>query len=444
MSDLFHQLQSALQAIADAAIEDNRRLRPREAGLAMEQEIAELQTERQSIIERLTAAEASRQRADRAVREAYEAQRVEVGARVRSDALLRAEGPLIPALLERAGDVLRPLCEALERENTQLSVIRQALDACDAQLARLEARPEVRAIRRHEENQYKIKLAEIQGNFGQPRWTQAPTVSLAPVRDLLRRLGPVPRLDISADAEDELSRLGEAVDRIDDWLAWPRDVQVALLSMCAARLRQVQQLFPELDERSAHLFPKLTGFSRAHQPGFVYGLGRGHEPRNGTWLEDGAVWFNELQERVGVERAPEPRPVSKVVRKAERAEQPEEQSSPLPEDWPLRARLQDKMVLLVGGDFTRDRLDRIEHTFGFKRLDHASGHEPRAIQSFAEAIERGRFDLVIILTRWLNHSASLRIVQACRSGDVRFVQTDGYSTTTLQLAFEHALTPDEG
>ena len=115
---------------------------------------------RQSIIERLTAAEASRQRADRAVREAYEAQRVEVGARVRSDALLRAEGPLIPALLERAGDVLRPLCEALERENTQLAAIRQALDACDARLARLEARPEVRAIRRHEENQYKT-AAEI-------------------------------------------------------------------------------------------------------------------------------------------------------------------------------------------------------------------------------------------------------------------------------------------
>ena len=81
-------------------------------------------------------------------------------------------------------------------------------------------------------------------------------------------------------------------------------------------------------------------------------------------------------------------------------------------------------MLLVGGDFTRD---------------HASGHEPRAIQSFAEAIERGRFELVILLTRWLNHSASLRIVQACRGAEVRFVQTDGYSTTALQQAFEHTL-----
>lgn len=442
MSDLYHQFLSALEAIADAAIEDNRRLRPREAGLAMEQEIASLQTERQSIIERLTAAEASRQRADRVLREAWEAQRVEVGARVRSEAILRAEGSIIPGLLAHSGAVLRPLCAALEQENAALAQIRQALDACDARVAQLEARPEVRVLRRQEEAQYRLKLAEMQENFGQPRWNQAPTVSLQPVRDLLRRIGPVPRLDTSADAEEELERLGDAVERMDDWLAWPRDVQVSLLSLFAARLRQLQQLHPQFDERAAPIFPKLSGFSRTHQPGFVYGLGRGHEPRNGQWYDDAEVWWNELQERVG-ERPAEPRvSATRMVRRAERSEQPEEVAPQIPEDWPLHAKLRGTTVLLVGGDFTRDRLDRIEHTFAFKRLEHASGHEPRAIQSYAEAIERGRFDLAIILTRWLNHSASLRIVQACRAAGVRFVQTDGYSTTTLQQAFEHTLSGD--
>lgn len=436
----------ALRGIAEAAVEDTRRLRPREAGQVMEQEITERQAERQVILQRLGEVEASRHRADRALREAWEAARVEVGARVRAEILLREDAPLIQTLLEENGAALRPLCAALEAETQALADIRLELDRCDGRVAWLESRPEVRALRRQEEAQYRIKLAEIQENFGQPRWSQPPTVSLQPVRDLLRRLGPVPRLDDEQSADEELDRVAEATERLDDWLAWPRDVQVALLSLLAARLRQVQHTYPNHDERAARLFPRLSGYSRLHQPGFVYGLGRTHDPRMGTWFADANTWWTELQERLG-DRPTETRPATEArpaarSRKADRTDGPEEVASPLPEDWPLHARLRGLTVLLVGGDFTRDRLDLIEEAFGFKRLDHASGHEPRAIQSFSEAIERGRFELVIILTRWLNHSASQRIVQACRSAEIRFVQTDGYSITTLRQAFEHTLGGD--
>ena len=128
--------------------------------------------------------------------------------------------------------------------------------------------------------------------------------------ELLRMLGePTTPLDSVERVREELSRLsaGSATSRLDEWASYPKQVQKALVGMCVARSRHLQDEVPEdllpmeLTGDLDRLFSTMTGYSKREQPGFVFGLQRHHHPMGLTWLADARRWWADL-----VDFLPEP------------------------------------------------------------------------------------------------------------------------------------------
>ncbi|NOY27832.1 MAG: hypothetical protein GXP62_18365 [Oligoflexia bacterium] len=128
--------------------------------------------------------------------------------------------------------------------------------------------------------------------------------------ELLRMLGePTTPLDSVERVRDELSGLtaGTSNARLDEWCAYPTQVQKALVGITVARARHLQdevdhELLPlELTGDLDRLFSTMTGYSKREQPGFVFGLQRHHHPMGLTWLADARRWWADL-----VDFLPEP------------------------------------------------------------------------------------------------------------------------------------------
>ncbi|MEL6347851.1 MAG: hypothetical protein AAFV53_32395, partial [Myxococcota bacterium] len=85
------------------------------------------------------------------------------------------------------------------------------------------------------------------------------------------------------------------------WLAFPQNVQQALVGLIACRARHLQdeRLPGEVSALEMatldSIFQTLSGFSKREQPGFVHGLARSHEPRKGSWRDDAQDWWQKLQ-----------------------------------------------------------------------------------------------------------------------------------------------------
>lgn len=98
------------------------------------------------------------------------------------------------------------------------------------------------------------------------------------------------------------------------WAELAPRANFVLTGWMTARLRHLQTLSERLDLESAEL-PLATGIRRlsAHskdtQPGFIYGLGLGHQPQHGDWVADAAEWRAQLV-RVLAEAGPAPVPVA--------------------------------------------------------------------------------------------------------------------------------------
>lgn len=125
----------------------------------------------------------------------------------------------------------------------------------------------------------------------------------ARLTELLRMLGePTTPLDSVERIRDELSRLGAGTTnaRLEEWAAFPKSVQKALVGMCVARARHLQDevadgLIPlELTGDLDRIFSTMTGYSKREQPGFVFGLQRHHHPMGVTWLADARRWWTDL------------------------------------------------------------------------------------------------------------------------------------------------------
>jgi hypothetical protein len=105
----------------------------------------------------------------------------------------------------------------------------------------------------------------------------------------------------SGDSEIDLTRLRVQIERIEEWVHFPRDVQRMLLGMCACRLRHLQDERGVMDRRLDSSFSTLTAYSARERPGAVRGLARFHRPTRETWAEDAEAWWVRLQSVVPAE-----------------------------------------------------------------------------------------------------------------------------------------------
>lgn len=160
-----------------------------------------------------------------------------------------------------------------------------------------------------------------------------------------------PNVVRTARAFDEAAdRLLSVVASAETWVAFPSDVQRALVGYGAAYTRYLQeqaQGLPEVTEDVTPAFSQLTAFSRTHRPGFVFGLSRDQAPVKGTWLDDARHWWSKLGSVVGgappVALDPGP-PADKATLNKERALQS------------LSSAVEDGLAEVIVA-FTKDALD---------------------------------------------------------------------------------------
>ncbi len=101
------------------------------------------------------------------------------------------------------------------------------------------------------------------------------------------------------------------------WAELAPRANFVLTGWMTARLRHLQTLAERLGLESAET-PLATGIRRlsAHskdtQPGFIYGLGLGHQPQHGDWVADAAEWRTQLL-RVLADAGPTQAPAAAVL-----------------------------------------------------------------------------------------------------------------------------------
>lgn len=93
------------------------------------------------------------------------------------------------------------------------------------------------------------------------------------------------------------------VDHRDEWCAFPRDVQHALMCFCACRLRALQAA-GRLSVAVTVRFQRLTALGHRENLGNAHGLRLDDVPQHATWMADAAAWMKYLNAAFPVERPP--------------------------------------------------------------------------------------------------------------------------------------------
>lgn len=277
---------------------------------------------------------------------------------------------------------------------------------------------------------------------------------------------------------------------------------VGLVTARARHLQDERELDlsnPDVRADLDGIFSTLTSFSKREQPGFVFGLMRSHSPVADSWWSDARRWWRTLadlapdvpslnperaldafQEAVssggdaearearllevleaGV-TAEDPRLVTlvmdqgdilarrarfkrlrKAVRDALEADMASEQDLRTPgpdEDWPHWELVRGKRAAIIGGDSREHARVRIQDAFELSDTDWITTDHSRNLQTLRDAVEGGRYDLVIVLRRFIGHDVDRIVLPACKSAEVPWVSVDrGYGITQVQQAFERFL-----
>jgi len=99
-----------------------------------------------------------------------------------------------------------------------------------------------------------------------------------------------------------------------------------------------------------------------------------------------------------------------------------------------------KQAGVVGGDARDHARRRILETFQFESLDWVETDHSRKLQALRDAIESGRYDLVIVLRRFIGHDVDRIVLPACKAADVAWASVDhGYGITQVRQALERYL-----
>ncbi len=319
------------------------------------------------------------------------------------------------------------------------------------------------------------------------------------------RLGAPAAGDEHEDLLGEANRLNFELTQAALWKTFPRSVQHALTGVFASRLRRLQDDTPPRTRAVLALqlkknFSKLTQFSSDAQPGWVAGLSRHHHPEHGSWLEDAAQWWQQLQselssllieasraglnpevalnalgeavhaeDSIEIRRAavralnagvdPEDlrlaRPLApwlealegdkslKKLRKAVRKHAAEQSSAEgalpaqqLPLDWAWFERTRGKKAVIVGGDPREQRRVALEAAFEFSSLEWTN-FDVRAVQQLGQRVEGGSVEFVVLLGRYINHKITDILLPCCRAARVDWVIVkQGYGINQVRLAIE--------
>jgi hypothetical protein len=149
-------------------------------------------------------------------------------------------------------------------------------------------------------------MAAMQGNtFERAAGAVAEAAALAARQEaaaaqVVRRLGPTPRLERKAHIDRELARLLtlKSTD-FDEWSDVSPDFYRAVVGWVAARARALQgaaETHPGYPDKGRldSLFNALSKHSKKKRLGFIHGLALTHEPKSNSWTQDALEFETRL------------------------------------------------------------------------------------------------------------------------------------------------------
>lgn len=223
------------------------------------------------------------------------------------------------------------------------------------------------------------------------------------------------------------------------WRLVSAAVQRLLLSYCAARVREIQQFLSKKDTDCMELmFQRMNRFAIEAQPGWVNGLGKKNTPAHGSWRSDAQHYRRELELFLGPLHE---QPAAATIQTAATTEpipakpagiKPDQEvanDTSVDSEYPL---FSGKRVLLVTGDERGDRFSSVQRQFGMTELVRVAATQGR-IDSAVDSIKHGRYDLVLLCTKWMGHKYSIQVEKACQQGAIACIRlTQGYGTASLR------------
>ncbi len=274
-------------------------------------------------------------------------------------------------------------------------------------------------------------------------------------------------------------------------------LQGVYVEFVAAQARHFQERWPLLASGADHVFARLLRFKDSGAHGFLYGLGRGHEARHGSWRQDAWRLWRRLQALIDsggdgltpgaaqrqvellLDECDDPqrrrerlvelldlgmqpdtrvlrllacvvdelggRPLRGLRRKvraqmevdeaAERSSQGDDWA--MPSDWPFWHITQGRPAVLIGSAGKKFQTERIERAFGFSSLEWVdSCRSLRRVQALAQSIREGDERVFIIMHRYTSHSAS-DMIWAHRDHATVIGVNQGFGVHAVQKAIEH-------
>lgn len=118
-------------------------------------------------------------------------------------------------------------------------------------------------------------------------------------------------------------------------------------------------------------------------------------------------------------------------------EDPIEQNSPLPPNWPHFHLTRGKRAIVVGGDPRPERIARLKEVFEFTDVDWLPDptNGTRHLDSLVQRMKNGSIDLVIVLRAFSSHRVSDRVFN-CEGANCLRVLADTYGVNQVRLAIE--------
>lgn len=330
-----------------------------------------------------------------------------------------------------------------------------------------------------------------------------PVAQSRALREAIEQIGAPPGLRHSQDVAAEVQHLDDSCGRLREWVSLSSEQKRALIGTVTARARRVQDESDttQIDRRSLDsCFGRLTAFSKAHQPGFVYGLSRTHRPQHGSWLGDAEHWWTVLLEMLPevpdvdvpdldrvlarlrnalesasaddeiaaafvaaldssapaedgqlvdlaapyfeiLQRKSRLKPLRLAARRAreEALAEAEADDGTLPTDWPHFERTRGTRALIVGGERREGTRQRIEQVFGFASVDWVAP-PARGEVTIVDRIGRGDVEHVLLLERFLGQDITVRLLPACERAQVLASRVGGgFGVSGVRAALEQRL-----
>ena len=306
-----------------------------------------------------------------------------------------------------------------------------------------------------------------------------------------------------------LKQMELAVGETENWSHVGAAGRRIMLEAIAARVRAIQEVEAKVPDlrvdddagiRAAQVMRNLRKLTELDLDRLAWGLALRHEPRFGSWLDDARTIQLELEEELGIDRAPPPfnaddafrrlradidtlKPAqlrerltlmldNKVADTEKRfvglldsrlpdlADDPKLRrllrrvSDALDDDdrddepvlvaidpnWPGLQHTRGKRAVIVGGDGREERRPQIRDAFQFAELEWPDVPKgaPGKVASLVEQVRGKRYDIVICLQRFISHGVTDQLFGLDVPG-VRVVLATGYGVQQVRAALDRYL-----